>query len=241
MMTGKTHIEKPRPQISVSRLADYMAASEQVKRDIIRSCKYQPIARLVQHDEAKAIVASYLCSVTADIGILQQQLEKMEARFFDNQFDADVNGHNCDYVRRFIAIRNLVKLPNVSLRVRDRMKPLHWNGTRVSFYPDLLVSRVTRRNTVKTGAVMLRYAKSKALEPSVGIHQSALIFGYIKELPVADASEPEKPLCITLDAYEGAIYEAPGNSVYLCKEMAAACASIAERWPAIQAPPGSVL
>ncbi len=165
----------------------------------------------------------------------------MEARFFDNQFDADVNGHNCDYVRRFIAIRDLVKLPNVSLRVPDRMKPLDWNGTRVSFYPDLLVSRVTRRNTVKTGAVMLRYAKSKALGPPVGIHQSALIFGYIKELPIDEASEPEKPLCITLDAYKGAIYEAPGNSVYLCKEMAAACASIAERWPAVQAPPGSVL
>lgn len=88
---------------------------------------------------------------------------------------------------------------------------------------------------------MLRYAKSTALDPEIGNHQSALIFGYIKERPIADASEPEKALCITLDAYAGELYAAPGNSVYLCKEMAAACASIAERWPAVKPPPGAVV
>jgi hypothetical protein len=87
---------------------------------------------------------------------------------------------------------------------------------------------------------MLRYAKSKALAADVGIHQSALIFGYIKECPLAEASTPEKTLCITLDSYAGTTYEAPGNSVYLCKEMAAACAGIAERWSSI-APPSSAV
>src|SRR5271166_6358984 len=102
MTAAKTHVERKRPQISVSRLADYMAASEQVRRGIIRSCKYRSIARVVQHDEARAIVAGFLCSATPDIEELQQRVDAMEARFFDNQFDADVNGHNGDYIRRFI-------------------------------------------------------------------------------------------------------------------------------------------
>jgi len=41
-------------------LADYMAASEQRRRTIIRGCKYRPIARLVQHDKAKAAVAKFI-------------------------------------------------------------------------------------------------------------------------------------------------------------------------------------
>ena len=191
-MTIKTHIEKKRPQISVSRLADYMAASEQVRRSILRSCKYQPIARVVQHDEAKVIISSFLCLATHDVAELQQKVEAMESRFYESQFDADVNGHNCDYIRRYIIIHNLVDLPDAVFSIPDHMEALDWNGTRVTFYPDALVSRITRRNTVKTGALMLRYAKSKALAADVGIHQSALIFGYIKECPLAEASTPEK-------------------------------------------------
>jgi hypothetical protein len=111
MITAKTHVERKRPQISVGRLADYMAASEQVRRGIIRSCKYRSIARVVQHDEAKAIIAEFLCSATPNIEGLQRRVDAMEARFYDNQFDADVNMHNCDYIRRFIAIRDLIDGP----------------------------------------------------------------------------------------------------------------------------------
>jgi hypothetical protein len=83
---------------------------------------------------------------------LQQKVEAMESRFYESLFDADVNGHNCDYIRRFIIIHNLVDLPDAVLAIPDQMEALNWNGTRVTFYPDALVSRITRRNTVKTGA-----------------------------------------------------------------------------------------
>jgi hypothetical protein len=241
MMAVKTHVESKRPRISVSRLADYMAASEQARRSIIRSCKYRSVARVVQHDEAKAIIAGFLCAAIPDAEELRQRVEAMEARFYDNQFDSDVNGHNCDYVRRFISVSHLLEMPDAVLRMPDQTGSLDWHGTRVTFYPDVLISRITRRNTVKTGALMLRYSKSKALAADVGIHQSALIFGYIRECPLAEASAPEKALCITLDAYAGVTYEAPSNSIYLCKEMAAACATIAERWNSIKPPPGAVM
>ena len=58
---------------------------------------------------------------------------------------------------------------------------------------------------------------------------------------LASGFDLEKPLCIAIDAYAGEIYEAPGNSVYLCKEMAAVCAAIAERWPMVKPPPGAVI
>jgi hypothetical protein len=58
----KTHVERKNPQISLARLADYMAASEQGRRGIAASCKYQPIARVIQYNYAKAIVANYIRS-----------------------------------------------------------------------------------------------------------------------------------------------------------------------------------
>ncbi len=51
MLQPKTHREVKSPQVNARYLADFMAASEVAKRSIIRGCKYQSIARVVQHDE----------------------------------------------------------------------------------------------------------------------------------------------------------------------------------------------
>src|SRR5262245_2224904 len=104
IMKNKTHREVKDPQISVSRLADYMAASEQGKRTIARSCKYQPIARVVQYNEAMDVLSDFLSSGKRDVGALRTTLERMQARIFDpdQEFDAKLNEHNCDCVARFL-------------------------------------------------------------------------------------------------------------------------------------------
>lgn len=236
----KTHTLIKEPRISVARLADYMAASEQLKRSIISSCKYRPIARVIQHDDAKVMIAKYIRESNRNVTTLKEGLEALEARFFDTPFATEVNEHNCDYVRRFIDVHKDVVLPEGEYRTPSRFPQLELNGTRVSFTPDLIVGRTTRRNKRKIGALMLRYAKSKSLAPKTAAYQSAFIFRYLKDRPFEEAAEPEKPICITLDAHAGKLYPAPTNAVYLFNEMGAACASIAERWPAIAAPPGAI-
>jgi hypothetical protein len=44
-----------------------------------------------------------------------------------------------------------------------------------------------------------------------------------------------------LNAHAAIAHEAPGNATYLFKEMAATCANLVERWPAIKPPTGAVL
>jgi hypothetical protein len=88
---------------------------------------------------------------------------------------------------------------------------------------------------------MLRYAKGSALPEATGLWQAAAIFGFLSNSQLEPAAEPEKPLCITLDAYKGRPYPAPGNSVYRFNEMKAALATIAEQWPAILPPKGAVI
>ena len=118
---------------------------------------------------------------------------------------------------------------------------INLNGTTVVYNPDLNIRRTTRKNTIKTGGLFLRYAKGKEMDEDAATYQSAFSFGYLQSLPGDDNSSPEKKLCMTVCAYSGKVTGAPSNSVYLFNEMSAACASIAEQWPNIAPPENAVL
>jgi hypothetical protein len=240
MEPKKTHIERKTPQISLARLADYMAASEQAKRSIATSCKYRPIARVIQYNEAKAIISNYIRNENRKIEDLKQKLEAMKARIFENDFDADVNEHNCDCISRFIANHDKFSFPYVYARPAKSVKFL-LNEMPVSVQFDVISSRVNMRNKLKLGSIMLRYAKGKNLSEDTGTHQSAFMCEFLRKHPSEEMGEAERDMCLTVDVRSGEAYRAPSNSTYLFKEMAATCSALVERWPAIKPPPGAVL
>ena len=113
-------------------------------------------------------------------------------------------------------------------------------GAEVSFWPDLYVARTNVKNNRKIGALCLRYSKSSALPEKTALFQSAMMFGFLKMKPFEEPSTPELTLCQTVDAYNGKVYVAPSNSVYLFNEMKAVCGSIAQQWPNIEPPLNAV-
>jgi hypothetical protein len=237
----KTHTQIKQPQISIPRLADYMAASEQAKRTIAQSCKYRAIARVVQHDEAKAAISSHMLGGTKDIAELKERAAFIRNKLSDDDFEADVNDHNADYIERFCEIATDIKLPIAELLPATRFAPLMLGGTRVTFVPQLLLRRKSKTNKIKIGALMLRYAKGKALPEKAAHFQSSAIFGYMKTVEQEQTAEAERELCITIDGYLGVCHEAPGKAIYLFKKMKAACEALAERWPAIPPPKNAIL
>jgi hypothetical protein len=240
--TKKTHKEVKTPQISVRQLADYMAASEQKQRTIAQDCKYRSTARVVQHGEARAIVTNHILSGAKGADGLQAKADAIRNKLSDSDFEADVNDHNADYIDRFAEIIANVELPaGAELSPPSVFAPLILSGVKVTFSPHIMLRRITKTNKIKSGALMLRYAKGKALSVAVAANQSAAIFGYMSTLNGADMSEAERTLCITLDAHTGVCHGAPGNAVYLFKNMKAACATIGEWWPAIKPPKNAVL
>ncbi|MGB5950577.1 MAG: hypothetical protein WBG82_14770 [Parvibaculum sp.] len=237
----KTHREVKKPQISARFLADYMAASETAKRTIVRNCKYQPIARVIQHDEAKAIISKFIWQEEGDTATLHAKAKTIKDRMADSVFDRDLFDHNADYITRFANVWPLINLPEAQYFFGGKGQHLTLNGVRVTTETHFRLRRITKTNKIKVGVGALRYQKGKALSPDVAEWQSAYLLGYLGRIGVEEGAAPEHKLCVTLDAYSGAVTVAPSDAVRRFQNMEAACASIAERWPAIEPPPKAVL
>jgi hypothetical protein len=237
----KTHVVVPEAEITVRYLADYMAASERRRRTIIEGCKYRPLARLLQHKEARITISSAFQSGKPDPKALEKKADYIRNKLATDDFDALTNEANADYLERFSEVVASIKLPNAEILPGKKFPAIKINGVKVKFKPHLLLSRIDKNNIQRRGAFMLRYAKGKELDPDVGGYQSAAMFGLLKGPLKEEGSEADRSICVTLDAFSGEIYGAPGNSITVFENMKAACQTISERWPNIPPPKGAVM
>ncbi len=226
--------EVKNPTITARYLADYMASSERAKRTIIYGCKYPVTARVLQHTEAKAIVSNFLQDTNAHSSILGEKAKALRERLADDDFERDLYDVNADFVDRFAEIFPDLVLPDAERLPANHLPQITLNGVIVKPQAQFCLRKHGRNNKIKIGAVSFRYAKNKPLDENVAAWQSAFMHGYHCSLFRDDGAEPDKSLCLTLDAYTGRAYPAPGDAVTRFKNMEAACLTIAERWPNIQ-------
>jgi len=207
----KTHVEVAEPEISVRYLADFMAASERRRRSIVEGCKYRPIARLVQHKEATITISGAIQKGPLDAQALKEKAKFIRNKLADDDFEALTNEVNADYVEKFSEVVATIKLPDADVLPGKTFAPFKINGVKVRFSPNLLLRRIDKTNKQRRGAFMLRYAKGKALAPAVGGFQSAAAFGLLRDYDPEEGADPDKSICVTLDAFTGELYPAPGS------------------------------
>jgi len=240
-MPDKTHTYRARPRISARYLADFMAATETAKRTIVRDSKYQPRARVIQHDEARSTVSKFIRDRDADLSWLGEEAQRLRDRVTDSDFDRDLYEHNAEYIARFAQVWPVVKMPTAEINAPGSSPPIVINGVTITIDLQFRLRRKTKTNKVRIGAGMLRYSKGKELVPDVGAWQSAFILGYLRETNVEQNIEPWPALCLTFDVYSGSLHPAPSDSIRRFNQIRSACATIAERWPNIEAPPGAII
>lgn len=236
----QTHRLVKKPQITSRFLADYMAGSERARRTIIRGCKFQTLARVMQHDDAKLVVSKSLWDRDKGGDFLTTESCRIRNRLADSDFDRDTNDANADYIARFAKVHENITLPEGDYCTPGKGVSTMINGVKVNVELHARVSRRTKTNKVRTGALALRYAKGKPLAQEVGLWQSAFLFGHLQSAETVENMEPEQKLCLTVDAYAGNAIGAPTDSVSRFKNMQAACATIAERWDNIEPPDGAI-
>ncbi|HTW50905.1 MAG TPA: hypothetical protein VME45_03315 [Stellaceae bacterium] len=218
----RTHIETATPQIDIRHLADYMAASRQSQRRVVQGCKYRRITRVIQHTEARAVIYNYIRIGDSDPQKLLDRAALVREKLADDDFESEVNDHNADYIESFAGSYIIGVLPKAEISARQDIAPININGMSVRFGHHLLLRRTTTTNKQRIGAIMLRYAKGETLGINVGEWQAASMFGFLRMVYEAEAAEPERKLCVVLDAYAGKTHLAPGNAVYRFNEMRAA-------------------
>lgn len=239
----KTHDVRPQPGMSANRLADYMAASEQTRRTILRGCKYRPRARVVQHQDAKESIADSLSSDIFDEESLRLRMEILRNGLRGSDFENEVAEHNADYIERFLDNRPTLPARVQSVLKAGNMPGLDLDGFWLSFTPNLILRRVNRRNVPKMGVAFFRYAKGKPLSATVACWQGAISMGYLttKLQQGMGETDPEREMCVAIDMWSGECHPAPSNAVYRFNEIRAVCAGIVERWDQIQPPENAVL
>ncbi|MDX8534778.1 hypothetical protein RFM41_26560 [Mesorhizobium sp. VK25A] len=241
MIEQKTHRLVERPQISARFLADYMSSSPIKRRSIITGCKYQSLARVVQHDEAKQSISKFLRTENPQISDLKNTANKLRSRLADDDFERDLYDHNADYIDQFVKKVDEIELPlDVERLVPGKSPSITLGNVKVTADIQMRLRRLTKTNKVKIGALMLRYSKGKALKPETGVWQSAFLMGYLGLTSTEEGAEPEHKLCITVDIYGGVSYCAPTDSLTKFKHLEAECLGIAERWDKIPPPPKAI-
>jgi hypothetical protein len=238
-----THRQAARPAIGARFLADYMAAGarERARRTLLQSVKYRVAARMIQHVPAKSAVARFLASPERDIGTLLAQAAELRGRNVADQFAADLNRHNAEYLERFAAAYPSLALPDATISLGPKPPAVTLAGVRVTLDMPLRLRRLARTGRPRIGGAALRYAKGRALPQETGEWQAAFLFGYLGLTEPEDGAAPEHQLCLVIDAQAGQAIPAPGNAIARFREMEAACASIAERWENIEPPTGAVI
>lgn len=221
------------------KLAEYMAASDQARRTIIRGCKYVSLARYFQHTIAKKTLSDHLEEGNPLPGDLIEKSEQIRNMLADTDFDHRIFEHNADFVKSFSDVSDNFDLSGITLATSSEKFDRAFNGTKIKFRPDILTSRTTKANTQKIGGLMFRYSKTGPVADDVAAFQAAFMFGYFGEYPFIDEAKTEGALSLILCANSGKTHAVPPKPIYKYNEMKAVCSDIAEKWDNVEPPSGA--
>ena len=234
-----THREIHNPQMTARYLAEYMYASARRQRSILRDSKYQPIAPLPQHTDAKNIVSRWCADNTVDLYRESTRLRNTRA---SSNFQRTLLDNNADYIDRFASICGNLHLPSSDVIVHSGNRE-HRNisGVKINVEIHLLLQRYVKSNRTKIGLAILRYSKGSSLNPLEAHWHASFLHEFWKSRNTKSNVDVEKKLCLVIDAYSGRRYETPGNSRSRYLNMEAACKTIRDQWSNIQKPSHAIL
>lgn len=116
-----------------------MAASAQRKRTVLREAKYRPVARVLQHTEARATIAAWLRNGEGDTGVLKERADWFRSRMTTSDFEAQQNQHNADYVDIFSEVCAKLAIPPCEMQAAPGKQTVNLNGTNIVHHPDLVL------------------------------------------------------------------------------------------------------
>jgi len=236
----KTHSVTRKPRIALNQLAEYMIASDVTRQRILTTCRFRPIARIVQYNDGRSMVAFHIASGSASINDLQIKLDKLARKPVSSGFEAQQLELNCALIAKYIALSNVIELPGTKiLKPPLASEKLKYNGVEISVEPDLIVMD-KKDGQALVGAAKIRYSKGKPVDAEAAEYVGVGLFDFAESC-LGNYGLAAKKLCFSLDLHSGQSIACPSSTTRKLNNMKAACAGIAAQWERIKPPNGAAL
>ncbi len=228
------HWSLKNPVISDWRLAEYMVADNATRFEIIRNCKFPPIAQTTHIKEAQFNIGAFLQG-RINRNELENLASDLNNRICSSAFDFELTRLNADCINRFLSLIDRNKLPRRSSVTCVDSEPIYVAGVKIS--PDIPVRFQVKLKSCasETGGIAFHFTPGKPVISKIANWQAAFVYGYIRQTRQEDWIEVDRDQCLVVDIATGRITSALSNAESRFNKLKKACTEIAERWQQLDA------
>jgi len=215
------------PRISVSKLAEYVAASPSRRRTIVREQKRPRDVIVARYREVYPAIVRFLAGAASadDLSALADELEALQA---GTDWQAQDNSLSAEALDAFVGIQSTLILDDYRVSAGDfDQTVISLQSVNISVRPEVRLTTTSGR----TGAMKLYVSKTHPLSLDAGLSAATLVHSLLRDgLKLADTRHSD---CILLDVFAGKVYKAPANFKVRMRDIDAACEEIARAWVAV--------
>lgn len=217
------------PQISVSKLGEYLDSSPIRRRRILIDQKHPTEFRIGRYIEARDAMADYLARGKDD-RILIQAANALYDKPITNEFeeqDRDLSLQALETFRETVAPLNLENLRPE--RVTTDFPPITISGVDIYVQPEVTLHSRDRDDNPTIGGIKIYLSKTHPLSETAANYVGALLYHFVSER-LSDRGRPDNRLCYTIDVFAGAIHRAPRAFKRRLSSVKAASEELARSW-----------
>lgn len=219
------------PRISVNGLAEYLKASPERRRSIVKEQKRPSDFKVSRYRTARQTLRDAVSN--GDLSLIGDAIAELQAADADSDYEAKNHELNIEALTRFgelVADDLMEEIGDLNAESTNRGAPkLEYAGVRISVWPEITL-RGDYRNDEVVGGVFFHFSKSRELGDDVGKYIGTLIEEYLEMNELEDADKVSRRHSIVVDIPRGEFFTAPRYKTKRRRDIAAACEEIALRW-----------
>jgi hypothetical protein len=226
--------ERALPRISVHKLGTYLEAGPFDREKILRDQKYPADFQRLRYRDAEDEIRRALFSSDVKAGLVDGG-KRISAKTVGTKWAQQAQEGCLLAVEKFSDLFDSLDLDDVSfVRVGRSTLPQRIEGVSISTRPLALIRRQTRKGE-RFGAILFVMRKEEKLTPKGGKAIAELLRRALSVNGIYKPDQIDPKLCVVVDIFHNAVFEAPPRSKRVIEEIRAACREIVARWPFIAA------
>ncbi|HEX3430963.1 MAG TPA: hypothetical protein VHT03_08755 [Rhizomicrobium sp.] len=225
-----------KPNISVNKLAEYIASKAARQRAILAQRKYpDPDFNVgMYHKEAAEAVAKYLADGADDPTPILNQAKGLEQLTPTKVGTARRINANLDALDRFAGMLDKITLCGATPEHGTHNPPkLVYHGVNISVRPEIILRGKGPKGKSYVGALKCHFSSSHPHGAETAGYVSAAVQEYCRQFIATDGEVVNAEYCQVLDIASGTVFPGVKATLQRLKDIEAECMNIAALWASI--------